>query len=82
MNHDFKVIPLTKHLNRQGKEVQRWHCKPCDTIVEYPVAYNAHDVNQRLMEGHLKCMPPLDYGNQMADQSYHDKKYEIGKKVD
>lgn len=74
--HSFKRIPNSLRVDQRTRAfVERYHCKQCDSIVQYPSSYTESDVNHRVDKSVLKCLPPVDYKD-YADTDYHSKKYE------
>lgn len=72
--HDFKVIAGSAKFNKNMVMVKRYHCKACDSIVEYASTYTESDVNRMVERSTLKCLPPPEIKD-YAGTEYYEKKY-------
>ena len=64
MQHHFKEMPGEMDVNKDKIFVKRWHCKQCDSIVEFPISVNEFDVNQKManVKG-FPCLEPIAASN-------------------
>jgi hypothetical protein len=55
-SHNFKLI--TNYICKDRKKA-RFHCKDCDSIVEFPFKYSEHDINHIMNNSKMICLPPV-----------------------